>query len=137
MGTEIRRASTDPADLSLTATMRLRFLADVDGEAVESLPQPLAEDGGECVGIVSVVLQTLPPRESDLRTTEGYVINMYVEPGHRGVGLGRRLLDAAMGAGPELGIRRWTLVATDDGRPLYERVGFTPNPSWMEMRAPS
>jgi len=31
-------------------------------------------------------------------------------------------------------LRLLVLRATDDGRPLYERAGFEPNPSWMELR---
>jgi GNAT superfamily N-acetyltransferase len=47
---------------------------------------------------------------------------MLVDPAYRGRGVGRRLLEAAMGAVPSnLPIR---LDATPSGRPLYQRYGF-------------
>jgi ribosomal protein S18 acetylase RimI-like enzyme len=51
-----------------------------------------------------------------------WIAMMLVDPAHRGRGLGRRLLEAAMGAVPlDLPIR---LDATPLGRPLYQRYGF-------------
>ncbi|MBU2665377.1 GNAT family N-acetyltransferase [Actinoplanes bogorensis] len=43
-------------------------------------------------------------------------------PEHRGHGLGRAVMTAAIAVAPE---RPHSLVATDVGRPLYESVGFT------------
>ena len=51
-----------------------------------------------------------------------WIAMMIVDPAYRGRGLGRRLLEAAMGAVPShLPIR---LDATPLGRPLYQRYGF-------------
>jgi GNAT superfamily N-acetyltransferase len=51
-----------------------------------------------------------------------WIAMMLVDPAHRGRGLGRRLLEAAMDALPSnLAIR---LDATPMGRPLYQRYGF-------------
>ena len=51
-----------------------------------------------------------------------WIAMMLVDPGYRGRGLGRRLLEAAMGALPaNLPVR---LDATPLGRPLYEHYGF-------------
>ncbi|MFI5841456.1 GNAT family N-acetyltransferase [Catenuloplanes sp. NPDC051500] len=44
-------------------------------------------------------------------------------PEHRGRGLGRAVMEAALAAHPE---REATLVATDAGLPLYEKLGFRP-----------
>lgn len=46
-----------------------------------------------------------------------------VEPSVRGTGLGRRLMQAMMDAA---GNRECRLVATDAGRPLYEKFGYKP-----------
>lgn len=57
------------------------------------------------------------------RATFAYLADVYVDEAHRGRGLGRRLVDAAM-EHPELqGLRRWMLV-TADAHGLYEKVGF-------------
>jgi GNAT superfamily N-acetyltransferase len=51
-----------------------------------------------------------------------WIAMMLVEPGHRGRGLGRRLLEAAMEAVPD--DRPVRLDATPMGRPLYLSFGF-------------
>lgn len=51
-----------------------------------------------------------------------WIAMMLVDPAYRGRGVGRRLLDAAMGAVPPS--RPIRLDATSLGRPLYETCGF-------------
>jgi GNAT superfamily N-acetyltransferase len=51
-----------------------------------------------------------------------WIAMMLVDPAHRGRGIGRGLLEAAMGAVPS--DRPIRLDATPLGRPLYERYGF-------------
>lgn len=59
------------------------------------------------------------------RATFGYLGDVFVEPGLRGRGLSRFLLDTIF-AHPELqGLRRW-LLATRDAHELYRRYGFAP-----------
>lgn len=149
---DVRRA-TD-ADLPAVIDHRVAFVAEVRGvdpDAVDAafvdvtaafvrrgftagtLPTWLAIDGDELLGLVSLQLQAVPPRPGDLRPHEGYVLNMYVRPEARSRGVGRRLLDACLAAAGELGVRRFHLVATDDGRPLYESAGFAVNPTVLEL----
>lgn len=44
-----------------------------------------------------------------------------VDGARRGAGLGRRVVEAAMA---RIAPREWRLIATQDGLPLYERMGF-------------
>jgi GNAT superfamily N-acetyltransferase len=53
----------------------------------------------------------------------GWIAMMLVDPAYRGRGVGRCLLEAALGAVPP--DRPIRLDATPLGRPLYERYGFT------------
>jgi len=145
----IRAAELD--DLDLVVIRRLDFLAEhrgldrdrLDPEFVEVARAFLqrthcrtflswfADIDDTCVGIISVIISDAPPRPEDMRSTDGYIVNMYVDPAHRSKGIGRLLVDRAMADGEAAGVRRFSLYATDDGRPLYESVGFVDEPGWM------
>jgi GNAT superfamily N-acetyltransferase len=96
----------------------------------------LAEEGGRCLGIVSLILADRPPAIDDFRTREGYIVNMYVDPLIRRRGVGRSLFDACIKSAPGFGVRRLFLRATDDGRPMYLTAGFKTDEAWMELRLP-
>jgi ribosomal protein S18 acetylase RimI-like enzyme len=95
------------------------------------------------VGGAGVQLRTIPPRPrpgaDDLELgPEAIVLNVYVEPGWRRRGVAAALMRALLDALAERGIRRIVLHASDDGRRLYERLGFVPtNEMRLEGRADS
>ena len=59
------------------------------------------------------------------------VVNMYTEPGYRRRGLARRLMEVMIDWCRKEGFGSVILHASDDGRSLYESLGFTPT---NEMR---
>lgn len=69
------------------------------------------------------------------RATFAYLADVFVLASHRGLGLGKLLMDAVV-AHPELqGLRRW-MLATRDAHGLYAQYGFTPLPAperFMEL----
>ncbi len=96
----------------------------------------LAGFAGEPARVVAgagLVLRRVPPtpvRAADGRTRiiegrEGLVLNVYVDPDCRRRGLARRLMDEIIAWGGANGLERLVLHASDDGRPLYEQLGFT------------
>lgn len=148
-----------PDDLAAIVRLRTTFVAGVRGiEAVDLAPEFVATtetflrdratagrlhswlatdtDDGPAVGLVSVLVTDAPPLPEELRSTEGYIVNMFVEPGSRRRGHARALLDTVVDAAPALGLRRLWLHSTDDGRPLYEETGFASDPRWMARRLP-
>lgn len=123
----------DPAALDagfLAATATFVHLGLADG----SLVTWVATDYDAVLGVVSLQLQPVPPRPDDLRRHEGYVLNMYVVPASRGRGVGRALFEACLASADELDVRRFHLLATPEGRPLYESTGFVANPDVLERR---
>jgi len=62
---------------------------------------------------------------------EAIVLNVYVEPAWRRRGVADALMRAVLDGLAGRGIRRIVLHASDDGRRLYERLGFMPT---NEMR---
>ena len=70
--------------------------------------------------------------------TFAYLADVFVLPEHRGVGLGKRLVENIL-ADPRLsGLRRWVL-RTSDAHGLYAGYGFVPTATpemWMERVRP-
>ena len=65
------------------------------------------------------------------RATFAYLCDVFVLPEHRGRGLGKRLVEAAL-AHPELEVRRW-MLATRDAQGLYAQFGFVTSTRAMEL----
>ena len=97
----------------------------------------LAESDGVVVAGGGIQLRTLMPRPGYVGgEPEALVVSMWTEPEHRRRGLGRRVLTAMLAWCRARGIRRLTLHASHDGRPLYETFGFaTTNEMRLELPA--
>ncbi len=108
------------------------WLAEVAGGDRGAGGAAIGPDTGTAVGLASLVLHDLPPRPEDHRCLDGRLLNVWVAPAHRRAGIGAALVTACLDAADELGIRTFSLHATDDGRPLYESSGFVANGAWME-----
>lgn len=59
--------------------------------------------------------------------TFAWLCDVWVEPDHRGLGLGRFVVERLVHSPHLRHLRRWMLV-TDDAHTLYEGFGFTPAP---------
>jgi GNAT superfamily N-acetyltransferase len=92
----------------------------------------IATSSGRDVGLASIIVHDLPPRPEDLRCRDGRLLHVWVEPSLRGNGVGRALVECCLAAADELELRTFSLHATDDGRRLYEGLGFRAEPAWME-----
>ncbi len=88
------------------------------------------DDSGPPVAIggAGVQLRPILPRPRDGATLElgpeAIVLNVYVEAAWRRRGVAAALMRALLDALAERGIRRIVLHASDEGRQLYERLGF-------------
>jgi GNAT superfamily N-acetyltransferase len=86
----------------------------VERSVANSMPFGVYAADGSQVGFARVVTD---------RATFAWIADVYIEAGHRGHGLGKRLV-ASILEHPELqGLRRW-LLATADAHGLYRQFGF-------------
>lgn len=89
----------------------------------------------ECEGRVvasgAILYSEWLPRPNDMTRRLAYLHSVYTEPEHRRRGLARRIVLAAMDACRIEGLHRLVLHASDEGRSLYESLGFLPT---NEMR---
>lgn len=85
----------------------------------------IVEDDGKVVATGGMVVYERMMRSKGAGVgLEGYILNVYTLPEHRRRGHAVRMMDALLECAQERGIRL-TLLATDDGRPLYEKLGFS------------
>ena len=119
---------TDQGDLLEAAVIRYIVQAMPAGTSRSWV----VEHEGAVVSGGGLQIRTLMPRPGYVYgEPEGLIVSMWTDPDHRRRGLGRRIVEAILAWGRENGITRFTLHASDDGRPLYELYGFEPT---NEMR---
>ncbi len=134
-----------PADLALIVRHRREMFAanghaeavlSPMGEAFEAWLAPrlaggdyfgwIVEDAaGQAVGALGMMEIDWPPHpRHPLQAKRGYITNVFVEPGLRGSGVGRALMDRAAQEGRRRGLALMVLHASPMGRPLYEQIGW-------------
>lgn len=86
----------------------------------------LAEDGDRPVGMLNLAVFERMPRPGRTPARWGYVGNAFVLAGHRDRGIGRALLDAALGHARAEGFARVVLHPSPRSVPFYRRAGFVP-----------
>ena len=85
------------------------WMADLDGE-------PAASAG--------LMWFPHPPGPTNPGGLEAYILNVYTRPEARRMGLARSLMERLVEEARAAGVRRIWLRASEDGRPLYEAMGF-------------
>jgi GNAT superfamily N-acetyltransferase len=93
----------------------------------------VAEDGGRIVAMGGLVLVDRPPHPRSRRTGEGFIVNVYTLPRWRGRGAGRAVMDALVADARSLRLRRVYLRTSDDGRPLYDGMGFRDPGNYLSL----
>ena len=134
----VRRATTD--DIGALVDLRTAFVSEFsedDETHRESLAEYLGRslasddfrawlvvDAGRIVSTSGMVVYERMMRSRGAGVgREGYVLNVYTYPEFRRRGYGLLAMRALVDHARECGIRL-TLLATDDGRPMYEKLGF-------------
>ena len=149
----IRQATSD--DIATLTNLRVAFFEDIGDitdekhaaafrEATyrylnEALPQGkflawVAEEDGQIIATSGLIFFEQAPTPINLVGNEGYVLNMYTLPQWRGRGIARTLLEEIIRYVKKTGIPQLWLYATDEGRPLYEKLGFSVLPDAMGLK---
>ena len=84
----------------------------------------IAELNGKVIGSASCQLLELYPMVSD-QYQKGYIWGVYVEPSHRRRGIATALMQKAMVHLKEIGCTKAVLHASEQGKLLYSRFGYT------------
>lgn len=144
MKSDIEICRAGPSDARLLAEMRVRSYVerhasdDVGVEALRrssetafaaalgdgSLRAWLAFEGERPVGTASLMFLPSLPRLGVEVVCDGRVRNVYVEPAHRRRGIALALMRVVLDEAASANVDRLTLGTSDQGRALYERLGF-------------
>lgn len=91
----------------------------------------LACDADQVVAGGAVLISPWPAHPYDLECRRATILNVYTDPSHRRRGIARQLMQTIIAWCNDQGFARVTLHASDEGRRLYESLGFEPS---NEMR---
>ena len=116
------QATLDYFTRAMSEESALSWLAEADTQ--EGCKQILAAG--------TLALFERPPYPGNLAGMEGYLLNMYTRPQWRQQGIATALLDAITAFARSRQLGKVWLHASEQGRPLYERIGFVANPAYLE-----
>jgi GNAT superfamily N-acetyltransferase len=91
----------------------------------------LAHDSNRVIAGGAVMITSWPAHPYDLECRRATILNVYTDPNYRRRGIARQLMRTMIDWCRQEGFARVTLHASDDGRHLYETLGFEPS---NEMR---
>ncbi len=120
---ETNAESLDTADAAFEGWVRAAL---ADGTAIGYIARSA---DGEWVGAVTAHVQRVPPSMGNPVGIQHYLLGLWVEPEARRQGVATAMVEAAVERAKMDGAGAVSLMATDDGRRVYERIGFEPAPS--------
>lgn len=85
------------------------------------------------VGTGGISFFRVMPTFNNPSGNKAYIMNMYTIPSYRRKGIAYKTLDLLVSAAKERGIFFISLEATEMGKPLYRKYGFTNMNSEMEL----
>jgi GNAT superfamily N-acetyltransferase len=134
------RFSADPADLDRARVHRWLSEHSYWAAGRSRARQDAAIDGSRCFAILDAAAdeQVAFARVVTDGATFAWLCDVYVDPQHRGAGLGEALVRHVVRELEGLDLRRW-MLRTDDAHALYARFGFTELEdlgTWMARELP-
>ncbi len=85
----------------------------------------IISDAGHPIASAGLLILEWPPHPLDpAGESRAYLLNVFVEPAYRRRGLARELIRLCLAETHRRGIRIVSLHASDQGRPIYESLGF-------------
>lgn len=93
----------------------------------------LAVDDGAIVGCATLSFVETLPTLAHPTGKRAHLFGVYVKQSHRRQGIARQMVRMLIDEAHGRGVTEIILDTTDDGRPLYEKLGFKPSDEYMEL----
>ena len=84
----------------------------------------VAKEGDRIVSVAYLHIIEMPANSVLLNGLYGEVLSVYTEPDYRGKGICTKLMKNLVEYGKNIGLGRIDRSATDEGYPIYARIGF-------------
>lgn len=120
-----------PDIAAFEAATRAYFEANIASDGAIAF---VADCGGSIVATSMACVYSTAPLARNIRGITAELLNVYTLPEARRHGLASRLTSLTIEEARRRGVGKLWLEYTDDGRPLYEKLGFTDNGRIMELR---
>ena len=137
------------ADIPELVGLRLAYLTEDSGPLDRDMADSIARDlpgyyrerlgrdllvyvvreGGAIASCAFLLVVDKPMSPAFPTGRTGTVLNVYTRPASRRRGMARLLMEALLGDAREMGLSMVELKATEDGYPLYLKVGFVDDAS--------
>lgn len=91
-----------------------------------------AEEKGSLIAACMVCFYETCPMVDNASGKYGELRNVYTKPAYRRKGISEKLVCMALEKAKERGVTKVRLHYTDDGLPLYQKLGFVPEARYME-----
>lgn len=93
----------------------------------------LAYDGETAVGCSTICYVSLMPTFDHPTGQRAHIMNVYMRDEYRRQGIAGQMLNVLLEEARERGVTYVDLDATDIGKPLYEKLGFSPSEEYMGL----
>ena len=93
----------------------------------------LAIDGGKAIGCASISYINIMPTFDHPTGKRAHLMNVYTNKEYRRQGIGKKMVELLIDEAKSKGCTEISLDATEQGRFLYEQLGFTANDSGMVL----
>lgn len=129
----LRAANRLPEDADLSLVERESRLYYEQALLQGSHVAYLVFDKEDFAGCGGISFYTVMPTYHNPSGRKAYIMNMYTKPEYRRQGIALKTLSLLVQEAKSRGITQIALEATEMGRPLYERFGFTLVRNEMEL----
>mgnify|MGYP004565042537 FL=1 len=124
------KLSVDTAMQNVEITSRAYYKTALKNNTHKAI---LVFHGNKFVGAGGISYFEVMPTYHNPSGKKAYIMNMYTSPDYRRNGIALKTLDLLVQDAKQRGISSISLEATDMGRPLYEKYGFTAMKDEMEL----
>lgn len=149
---EFRKAATEDIDLLVRARIEVlraangltdsTDMSEAEKQSRDYYENALADethtallvfDHDRFIGTGGISYYRVMPTYHNPTGRKGYIMNMYTRPEYRRKGIAFHTLDLLVQDAREKGVAFISLEATESGRPLYEKYGFSDMKDEMEL----